>query len=116
MRRAHRRPLIWSLAIRDLLGKVCWVIWEKHVGAVVDQRVLGRSWRNLGGSWWILAILAGFGPELAETCNVKADSEMRQKICKNVVLGGCTRGECVDTIVDQLVLGRFFADFGEFSA
>ena len=39
----------------------------------------------LAGPWRTLAILAGFGPKLAETWNVKTDAEMQQKICKNVM-------------------------------
>ena len=57
------------------------------VDAVVDQRVLGRSGRDLGGSLRTLAILAGFGPELAETCNVKTLLTLRpakQEIKKTV--------------------------------
>ena len=67
MRRAHRRPLIWSLAICDLLGNAsgemvrCMSVLSLICGFLAD----------LCGSWRFLAILAEFGPKLADTCNAK---------------------------------------------
>ena len=81
MRRAHRRPLIWSLAICDSLGNVS----GEMVKCMSMLSLISGFLADLCGSWRFLAILAEFGPKLAETCYVKADAEMRLKICRNVM-------------------------------